>query len=173
MRRSILFVALLGEGLLLGVHAQTTTLNSLRLSEWLEQQPAQPDAYPLGLVWATPEEKTRQVGEHAALQTQLRAMLKQSQISDRDFLGLQHALHALEPTGRVRVASASGKWLAANPKRELTVGGNGLMISKFGNLFPRLTDLGLEAVGKAMQQADQPPPPESHDNLWRPKKDEQ
>nr|WP_315261334.1 YjbH domain-containing protein [uncultured Limnohabitans sp.] len=121
MRRSILFVALLGEGLLLGVHAQTTTLNSLRLSEWLEQQPAQPDAYPLGLVWATPEEKTRQVGEHAALQTQLRAMLKQSQISDRDFLGLQHALHALEPTGRVRVASASGKWLAANPKRDPVV----------------------------------------------------
>jgi hypothetical protein len=90
----------------------------LRLSEWLEQQAEAPDAYPLGLVWATPEEKVRQEKEQAQLQIQLTYLLAQKQISSAELAGLQQALQAMPPTGRVRTPSASGKWLAANPQRD-------------------------------------------------------
>lgn len=60
---------------------------------------------------------------------------------------------------------------AENPKRELTVGGFGLAISKLGNLMPRATDFGMEATGEPIQQTDQAPPPEAHDNLYEPRAD--
>jgi len=111
---------LIGAVLVSCANAQTKPFlaPAVRLSDWLEQQPDAPDAYPLGLVWATPEEKARQALEQAALQTQLADLLSQSQISATELAGLQKALQAMPPTGRVRVASASGKWLAANPQRD-------------------------------------------------------
>ena len=115
-----LTAALFGAMALSCANAQTkpNSAPAMRLSEWLEQQPEAPEAYPLGLVWATPEEKARQALEQAALQAQLVVLLQQEKISEAELAGLQKALQALPPTGRVRTASASGKWLAANPKRD-------------------------------------------------------
>lgn len=60
---------------------------------------------------------------------------------------------------------------AETPRREITVGGTGLMISKLGSLLPRAMDLNMEMTGESMQQIDQPPPPQAHDNLYEPRED--
>ncbi len=52
-----------------------------------------------------------------------------------------------------------------NRKRELVIGFGGHAISLLGNLFPRTTDLLLEAVGKQMQSSPRAPRRERHDNL--------
>ncbi len=70
-----------------------------------------------------------------------------------------------------RLVARAILFAAENPKRELTVGGTGLMISKFGNLMPRVMDLAMEAAGRPVQQIDQPPPPERNDNLYEPRED--
>lgn len=123
MKHISMVCALLGAIVWPCVSAQTTTTSAvaLRLSDWLEKQPNQADAYPLGLMWSTPDEKARQEGELVVLQAQLSDLLNRRQISEQEFLGLQKALQSMPPTGRVRVASASGKWLAANPQRDPVV----------------------------------------------------
>lgn len=126
MKHARLAAALFVAAVCPAVEAQTAApqktvagpVSALRLSDWLEEQAQQPDAYPLGLIWATPEEKARQAREHDALKEQLVELFAQRQISDSEFSGLQKALQAMPTTGRVRVASASGKWLAANPKQD-------------------------------------------------------
>ena len=126
MKHARLVTALLMVLLWPAVKAQTSAsqtpvagpASALRLSDWLEGKAQQTDAYPLGLIWATPEEKARQIKAHQALVAQLEALYVQRQISEIEFSGLQKALQAMPATGRVRVASASGKWLAANPKRD-------------------------------------------------------
>lgn len=54
---------------------------------------------------------------------------------------------------------------AQHKVRELTVGGIGLPLQKLTNLFPRLTDLGMEAVGEQIQHIEQAPEPDAVDNL--------
>jgi len=121
MKYPRLTAALLGAMALSCANAQTKPTPTVRLSDWLEQQINTPDVYPLGLIWATPEEKAKQALEQTALQTQLTDLLSEKQISASELAGLEQALQALPPTGRVRVASASGKWLAANPQRDPVV----------------------------------------------------
>ncbi len=61
---------------------------------------------------------------------------------------------------------------AANPRRELLVGGQGYLLTKFGNLFPGLTDLGMEALmGEGAQSIDTPPEPGAADNLFEARSD--
>ena len=60
---------------------------------------------------------------------------------------------------------------AQHKTRELTVGGIGVPLQKLTNLFPRLTDLGMEAIGNAIQHTDQPPEPGAVDNLHAPRAD--
>ncbi|UZK69843.1 SDR family oxidoreductase [Sphingomonas sp. S1-29] len=61
---------------------------------------------------------------------------------------------------------------AANRKRELTVGGVGLMISGLGNAMPRMTDLVIESfMGRTAQTIDQPAEAGAEDNLFEPRKD--
>ncbi|UUL83618.1 SDR family oxidoreductase [Sphingomonas qomolangmaensis] len=61
---------------------------------------------------------------------------------------------------------------AANRKRELTVGGVGLMISGLGNAMPRMTDLVIESfMGRTAQTIDQPAEVGAEDNLFEPRKD--
>ena len=61
---------------------------------------------------------------------------------------------------------------AANPRRELLVGGQGYLLTKFGNLFPGLTDLGMEALmGERAQSTDTPPEPGTADNLFEARSD--
>jgi hypothetical protein len=90
--------------------------SAMRLSEWLQTAPQQQmtDAYPLGLVWTTPEERLRQQGEYDELQKLLTLGL----VSDIRLSGLQQALKAMPPTGRVPTHAANAAWLEANPKRD-------------------------------------------------------
>ncbi len=66
-----------------------------------------------------------------------------------------------------RLAAEAILFAAENPKRELTVGGNGLMVSKLGNAFPGLMDKAMEAIGIQAQQTDQRPPAGVNDNLFQ------
>ena len=56
-----------------------------------------------------------------------------------------------------------------NRRREIVVGGGGYAISLMGRLFPRLTDLAMEATGYAAQTTDRAPRPERSDSLHRTK----
>ena len=91
-----------------------------RLSDWLLHRDSLPGApnYPLGLMWLTPEQKARQLAQLQELQAQLQALQTSQAISSAGFQGLQQALKALPPTGRVRVAAAHAQWLGANPVRD-------------------------------------------------------
>ncbi|WP_052134416.1 SDR family oxidoreductase [Sphingomonas sp. 37zxx] len=61
---------------------------------------------------------------------------------------------------------------AANQKRDLTVGGVGLLIAGLGNAMPRMTDLVIERFrGRTAQTIDQPPEEGTQDNLFEPRKD--
>lgn len=70
-----------------------------------------------------------------------------------------------------RLSARAILFACETPRRELTVGGSGLIISKLGNLFPRMFDLGLEVAGERSQQTDQLPPAERVDNLYAPRAD--
>lgn len=60
----------------------------------------------------------------------------------------------------------------ATPKRELLVGGQGFMLTKFGNLFPGVTDVIMEQfMGEAAQTSKVPPQPGADDNLFEPRDD--
>jgi short-subunit dehydrogenase len=60
---------------------------------------------------------------------------------------------------------------AENRKRELTVGGAGLMISKASNLAPGLTDRLMELIGVPIQKTDTPPRVGAADNLFASRRD--
>ncbi len=60
---------------------------------------------------------------------------------------------------------------AANPKRELYVGGTGYLISLTGRVAPRLTDMTMEAIGRPLQTTDERPSPATYDNLFEPRAD--
>lgn len=60
---------------------------------------------------------------------------------------------------------------AENRKRELTVGGTGVLISKAGNLAPGLTDKVMEMIGLPIQLTDTPPRKGTNDNLFKPRRD--
>ncbi|MGG5809875.1 SDR family oxidoreductase [Falsiroseomonas sp. CW058] len=53
-----------------------------------------------------------------------------------------------------------------HPKRDIVVGGGGAAVSVLGNLFPRTTDLVMEAVGRRMQVTGHDGRPEMRDNLY-------
>ncbi|WP_207544533.1 SDR family oxidoreductase [Sphingomonas jatrophae] len=60
----------------------------------------------------------------------------------------------------------------AHPKRELYVGGGGLLSSVMGQLAPRLTDKAMEAFGTpAQQKPGDPGDPHRRDNLYEPRAD--
>jgi short-subunit dehydrogenase len=60
----------------------------------------------------------------------------------------------------------------ANPKRQLYVGGAGILSSLVGQVAPRLTDMAMEAIGVAIQQrAGTRPPGEDAGNLEQPAED--
>jgi NAD(P)-dependent dehydrogenase (short-subunit alcohol dehydrogenase family) len=70
-----------------------------------------------------------------------------------------------------RLTARAILFCAEHPKRELTVGGSGLLMMKLGVMFPRMADFAMEAGGVEAQQTDKAPPPERHDNLYEPRED--
>lgn len=61
---------------------------------------------------------------------------------------------------------------AEQSRRTITVGGQGMMISVLGNVFPRLSDKIIEAgFGEQAQTSDTPPEPGAQDNLFAARED--
>jgi short-subunit dehydrogenase len=56
-----------------------------------------------------------------------------------------------------------------HPKRDIVVGFGGHAIALFGQAFPRLTDLVMEAVGRPIQTSGKAPSPSRADNLYQPR----
>lgn len=89
-----------------------------RLSDWLIEQPVDPNAYPLGLSWRVPGEAITQ----SALRLDLLRSLSGADTAvkaDAQALGrLRDWVRTLPVTGRVPVALADARWLQANPTRD-------------------------------------------------------
>jgi short-subunit dehydrogenase len=89
----------------------------------------------------------------------------------------EHARNLLDAPGiRVpppaydpRVVARAILFVCENRRREIVVGFGGYAISLMGRLFPRLTDLAMEATGYAAQTTDRAPRPGRADSLHRTK----
>jgi hypothetical protein len=84
-----------------------------RLSDWLLRQPPVPQAYPLGLMWLTPSERSDQTILEGELVRQLQHL---PGVPDDSRARLLAMVHALPATGRVRLPKADARWLQAHPK---------------------------------------------------------
>jgi short-subunit dehydrogenase len=90
----------------------------------------------------------------------------------------EHARNKMDEPARVppvvydpRLVAEAILFAAAHPKRELTVGGGGFMVTT-GNVAARLTDKVMETFfGENAQTTEQPPEPGTEDNLFEPRKD--
>lgn len=58
-----------------------------------------------------------------------------------------------------------------HPRRDLVVGFGGYAIALMGQVAPRLTDLAMEAIGRATETVRLRQPPERRDNLYAPRED--
>ena len=122
------------------------------LSAWLLSQPSLDGAYPLGLVWATPEEQSRQSAQQKDWLAQLELLRTQGRISAHTWLSMQRMMRSLAPTGRVRLAAADAPWLLASPQRDaLVLPGDSLRLPK----RPQTIRL-LDELGRACDVAHQP-----------------
>ena len=88
----------------------------------------------------------------------------------------EHARNLLPKPARLppilydpRLSARAILFAAAHPRRELSVGGVGVAMTKAAKLMPRATDKMLELAGQAMQQTNQSPPPRRVDNLYEPR----
>jgi hypothetical protein len=67
----------------------------LPLSQWLSHQSAMDGAYPLGLIWATPEERAQQVDQQRAWLAQLERLRTEGRIRANTWLSMQRMMRAL------------------------------------------------------------------------------
>src|SRR5260221_6996792 len=81
-----------------------------RLSNWLLEQPAATDAYPLGLSWRVPGEEASQ---HLLRHEVLELLAAQPRLT-----GLRQWIGTLPVTGRVPVANSDAPWLLVSPNRD-------------------------------------------------------
>src|SRR5260221_7330175 len=81
-----------------------------RLSNWLLEQPAAQDAYPLGLSWRVPSEEASQ---HLLRHELLELLARERRLND-----LRQWISTLPVTGRVPVANADPPWLVVRPNRD-------------------------------------------------------
>ena len=130
----------------------TSVTQATPLSAWLLSQPSLDGAYPLGLVWTTPEEQNRQSALQKDWLAQLELLRTQGRISAQTWLSMQRMMRALPPTGRVRLAAADAQWLLASPQRDaLVLPGDSLRLPKRSQTI-RL----LDELGRACDVAHQP-----------------
>ncbi|MGG5888338.1 SDR family oxidoreductase [Falsiroseomonas sp. HC035] len=71
------------------------------------------------------------------------------------------------PTYDPRLVARAILFACTTPRRDLYVGGGGAAISLFGNLFPRGTDLVMQAIGRSSQTTRRTGKPERRDNLYQ------
>lgn len=100
-----------------------------RLSNWLLEQPATRDAYPLGLSWRVPNEIPSQKLLYRDLSRELSALGRDARVDPGAAHRLRDWLSTLIVTGRVPVSVADARWLEVNPDRNpiLQPGHNVLM----------------------------------------------
>jgi membrane-associated phospholipid phosphatase len=89
-----------------------------RLSDWLLEQPASADAYPLGLSWRVPEEKAPQMLLRRDLLSSLTGFEREVAADPVSVARLREWLETLPVTGRVPVPLADARWLQANVARD-------------------------------------------------------
>ena len=89
-----------------------------RLSDWLLQQPIDPNAYPLGLSWRVPGEVAAQGALRLDLLRSLSGRDREVKAAPEVLARLRDWVRTLPVTGRVRVAVADARWLQANPARD-------------------------------------------------------
>ena len=75
------------------------------------------------------------------------------------------------PAYEPRLVARAILYACEHRKRSIVVGFGGQAIGLFGNLFPRATDLVMEAVGYTAQTSNKRPLPERADNLYEPRGD--
>lgn len=86
---------------------------------------------------------------------------------------MEHASHHLDTPGTMNpprayapeVVAEGIAWACENHIRDLDVGGAGWLTAKAGRVAPRLTDVGMEVLGRLLQTSDRPPRPGMRDNL--------
>ena len=117
--------------------------NATPLSEWLLNQPPLDGAYPLGLVWTTPEEQNRQGAQQRNWLAQIERMRTEGRISAQTWLSMQRLMRIMGPTGRVRLAASDAQWLLANPRRDaLVLPSDSLRLPKRPRTIRLLDELG-------------------------------
>ncbi|OGA34745.1 MAG: hypothetical protein A3F75_02935 [Betaproteobacteria bacterium RIFCSPLOWO2_12_FULL_64_23] len=89
-----------------------------RLSDWLLEQPASPDAYPLGLSWRVPGEVVTQGQLRLDLLKSLSGLDREVKAESEALGRLRDWVRTLPVTGRVPVALPDARWLQANPARD-------------------------------------------------------
>jgi membrane-associated phospholipid phosphatase len=89
-----------------------------RLSDWLLEQPYSADAYPLGLSWRVPEERSSQILLRRDLLTSLSGFERDVAADPASVTALREWLETLPVTGRVLVPLADARWLQANAARD-------------------------------------------------------
>lgn len=103
----------------LGVAAPSfAQVKQQRLSDWLLEQPASPNAYPLGLSWRVPEEIPAQNALLLELIKSLSGQDASLKADTSSVTRLREWLRSLPVTGRVPVAQADARWLQGNPSRD-------------------------------------------------------
>ena len=91
----------------------------------------------------------------------------------------EHARNKMDEPARVpptvydpRLVAKAICFAAEHPRRDLTVGGQGIMLMKGGNAMPRLMDKVMETFfGESGQSIDQPPRAGTSDNLYEARRD--
>ena len=91
----------------------------------------------------------------------------------------QHARNRLDHPAAIpptvydpRLVAQAICYAASHPKRSMTVGGQGMVLTKLAGLFPRATDKMMERFfGEEAQSIDQWPPEDTSDNLFEPRRD--
>src|SRR5450432_2252514 len=89
-----------------------------RLSDWMLEQPADPNAYPLGLSWRVPGEVPAQSKLRLGLLRNLSGPNPAARANPEALRRLHDWVGTLPVTGRVPVAVPDARWLQANPARD-------------------------------------------------------
>ena len=95
--------------------ALASPVHAERLSAWLLSRPQDPEAYPLGLVWATPSEKLPQNEIYYDL---LDALQRHAVGNPQAARRMRGWIASMRVTGRVPLASGDALWLATHPDRD-------------------------------------------------------
>ena len=100
------------------VYALTQEHSGQRLGAWLSAHPFEDNAYPLGVMWMTPEEKQRQELEKEKLRKTMLRLHYVGLMREEEKQGLSSLLQRMQGTGRVPLSALEPRWLEIQPVRD-------------------------------------------------------